>query len=192
LIGKETKYSKIVQLSTFLAVAVLSSTVSIPNAFASTVNSEVSAPETLSFSTLISQRTDAEVARQNPEAIAAYASSEYGYWDAVVLADFWGRSTYESKAVIGQKLQGGGDNLENLERTLVDARAQALESVRNRDLRYYQQFVEERAGRFTYDDVVKLAEYWGIADPQDAKLALETYLVSGNFDELAEAMRAAL
>jgi hypothetical protein len=120
-----------------------------------------------------------EVAQNNDE-IRAFGFSQYGYWDARVLAEFWGSSVLESKARIGRKLNWGGESKAYLQQVLLDARLKALGRVD--ELKLYAD------SGFGYDDAVVLADFWGDSSPWDTKLRIERNLIMGD----DEAVRTAL
>ena len=115
------------------------------------------------------------IAQQDDE-IQAYASSKYDYWDAKVLADFWGTDTWEAKGRIGRKILWGEENVAYLEQFLVDARISALMNADPFD--YY-------AEGYTYDDAELLRDFWGEASTLDTKVRIGQNLMMGN-DEIVE------
>ena len=56
----------------------------------------------------------------------AYANSGYTYWDAKVLAKFWGEDVDEAKARIGRKCLWGGESKALLGLFLTDARVKEI------------------------------------------------------------------
>ena len=125
------------------------------------------------------------IARGNRDKeINAFARSDYDYWDARVLSDYWGQSVGEAKARIGRKILWGAKDVAILEQFLVDARVQALRtvgssSVNRNPYRFYTE------SKYNYDDAVDLAKFWGDRSPLDAKLRIERNLIMGN-DEIVE------
>ncbi|MGK7889192.1 MAG: hypothetical protein AB4042_07645 [Leptolyngbyaceae cyanobacterium] len=113
----------------------------------------------------------------------AFWNSSYSFWDAEVLARYWGQSSDESKARIGRKILFGPADVAILEQFLLDARVEALLQVDN--LNFYLQ------STYTYDDAVALAEFWGDPSPYDAKLRIERNLIMGNEELIGEALRFA-
>lgn len=61
--------------------------------------------------------------------LQAFYNSKYDYWDARVLADYWGQSVEDAKARIGRKILWGKKDVAILQQFLVDARVNALESA---------------------------------------------------------------
>ncbi len=112
-----------------------------------------------------------------------FFSSEYTYWDAAVLASFWGQDLEEAKARIGRKIGWGPVDIAILEQFLLDARIESLQTVSA--LQFYGE------SSYTYDDAAVLAEFWGDATPYDAKLRIELNLIMGNADEVATALQLA-
>ncbi len=132
------------------------------------------------------------IARRNrKKEINAFFRSDYDYWDARVLADYWGQSIDDSKARIGRKIMAGGRAVAILEQFLVDARVQALVSVSsslNRNRNPHKFYTESK---YDYDDAVDLAKFWGDRTPLDAKLRIERNLIMGNDEIIEEALRFA-
>ena len=121
----------------------------------------------------------------------AFFRSGYDYWDARILADYWGQSLDEAKARIGRKIMWGGSDVAILEQFLVDARVQALVSVSsslNRNRNPHKFYTESK---YDYDDAVDLAKFWGDRTPFDAKLRIERNLILGNDEIIEEALRFA-
>jgi hypothetical protein len=117
--------------------------------------------------------------------LQAFFNSKYDYWDARVLADFWGQSIDEAKARIGRKVLWGPTNVAILEQFLVDARVNALRSANRNSSRF---FVESE---YTYDDAKALARFWGERSPADAKLRIERNLILGNNEMIDQALQYA-
>lgn len=115
--------------------------------------------------------------------VNAFATSEYTYWDAVQLADYWGQSLIDAKARIGRKVLWGPADVAILEQFLLDARLASLRTLdETESLRLYIE------SNYTYDDAVALAEFWGESDPFEAKLRIERNLILGNEDEVYNAL----
>lgn len=89
-------------------------------------------------------------ARAN-QAVDVYANSIYGYCDAKKVAAVWNNSVFQAKAVIGNKI------IQNLQH-LID---QDIASARGVGCTW-----EET--ELTYEDALKLAEYWD-RSPSSAK-----------------------
>ncbi len=113
----------------------------------------------------------------------AYSNSKYTYWDAKVLANFWGDSVSDAKALIGRKLLWGGTGKALLEQYMVDARVKALNTAENLNL-YFDTGLD-------YDDVEALAEFWGESDTYQAKIRVERNYILGNEYVVREALRLA-
>lgn len=115
---------------------------------------------------------------------AAYGNSKYTYWDAKVLATFWGDGDVsEAKALIGRKLLWGSTGKALLEQYMVDARFKALNNAENLNL-YFDTGL-------SYDDVEALAEFWGESDTYQAKIRVERNFILGNEYVVREAVRLA-
>lgn len=114
---------------------------------------------------------------------AAYASSKYDYWDAKVLANFWGSEVGATKATMGRKILWGADNKAYLEQMLLDARVKALSQVDNLQL-----YVDSS---FRYDDVAALSKFWGEGDIYQTKLRIEKNLIMGNDEIIYQAIALA-
>lgn len=119
----------------------------------------------------------------------AFFRSGYDYWDARILADYWGQSVDEAKARVGRKILWGGKDVAILEQFLVDARVQALGSVRSSLNRNPYRFYGE--SKYNYEDAADLAKFWGDRTPLDAKLRIERNLIMGNDEIIEEALRFA-
>ena len=118
--------------------------------------------------------------------LVAYSNSEYTYWDAAMLADYWGQDLLETKARMGRKILWGPADTAILEQFLVDARISALAFLESEE---YLRFFWESS--YDYDDAVALAAFWGDPTPWDAKLRIERNLIMGNSDEVVEALQYA-
>lgn len=112
----------------------------------------------------------------------AFFQSQYDYWDAKLLAKFWGQDLAETKARMGRKILWGGENKAMLGMFLADARVKALGSVEN--LEFYSE------SGYSYNDAEALARYWGDADAWQGKLRIERNLILGNDDWLSTMMEA--
>jgi hypothetical protein len=121
--------------------------------------------------------------------LQAFFNSKYNYWDARILANYWGQSLPEAKARIGRKVLWGPASTAILEQFLVDARVKALQSVGPaEDPSSYKLY---RESRYTYDDAQTLARFWGDPSPIDAKLRIERNLILGNQKIIDQALRYA-
>jgi hypothetical protein len=122
--------------------------------------------------------------------LQAFYNSKYDYWDARVLADYWGQSVDDAKARIGRKILWGKKAVAILQQFLVDARVNALESAQPApDASSYKLFLESEFRE--YEDVEALAKFWGDPSAMDAKLRIERNLILGNDEILKEALRYA-
>ena len=119
----------------------------------------------------------------------AFFRSDYNYWDARVLADYWEQSVEETKATMGRKILWGPENVAILEQLLVDARIQALESVGPASRRSSYKFYRE--SQYNYEDAKDLAKFWGDRTPTEAKLRIERNLILGNDEVIEKALRFA-
>jgi hypothetical protein len=122
--------------------------------------------------------------------LQAYQASKYDYWDARVLADYWGKSAYEAKAIIGRKILWGPADVAILEQFLVDARVKALKSAKPAQNPISYKLFQESEFR-EYEDVEALAKFWGDPSVMDAKLRIERNLILGNDERLKEALEFA-
>jgi hypothetical protein len=122
--------------------------------------------------------------------LQAYQNSKYNYWDARVLADYWGQSEGEAKARIGRKILWGKKDVAILEQFLVDARVKALESAKPASNPSSYKLFRESEFR-EYEDVEALAKFWGDPSPMDAKLRIERNLILGNDELLKKALQFA-
>ena len=114
----------------------------------------------------------------------AFHRSQYDYWDARVLADYWGQSVIEAKARIGRKILWGKYDVSILEQFLVDARIQGLQSLQgNRTLKLYSE------SKYRYNDAEKLAAVWGERSPWEAKVRIEKNLILGQQEVIEKALR---
>ena len=113
----------------------------------------------------------------------AFFDSEYSYWDAAQLANYWGQALDEAKARMGRKILWGPADVAILEQFLLDARIESLAYID--ELRFYSET------SYTYDDAAALANFWGDASPYDAKLRIERNLIMGNADAVETALQLA-
>ena len=121
--------------------------------------------------------------------VNAFSRSNYDYWDARVLADYWGQSVYEAKARMGRKILWGPENVAILEQFLVDARTQALRRAQSASSPNAYKLYRESS--YNYQDAEALARFWGDRTPTDAKLRIERNLILGNDEIIEEALRFA-
>ncbi len=126
---------------------------------------------------------------QSSREIEAFFSSSYDYWDARVLADFWGQSVYDSKARIGRKILWGKKDVAILEQFLVDARIKHLQAIAPASTPASYTYYRESG--YTYADAEVLAKFWGDASPIDSKLRIERNLTLGKSSVIKEALRMA-
>ncbi|MGF1676457.1 MAG: hypothetical protein ACFCUV_22665 [Rivularia sp. (in: cyanobacteria)] len=115
----------------------------------------------------------------------AFFNSKYDYWDARVLADYWGQSVSEAKARMGRKILWGKSDVAILEQFLVDARIQALQKVQgsNPSLEMYSN------SGYNYNDAEKLAKLWGESSPWEAKIRIEKNLILGQREVIEQALQ---
>ena len=113
----------------------------------------------------------------------AFFNSEYSYWDAAQLAQYWGQALDEAKARMGRKILWGPADIAILEQFLLDARLESLAAVD--ELRFFGET------NYTYDDAAALATFWGDASPYEAKIRIERNLILGNADGVETALQLA-
>ena len=171
------KYTKTLQLSILLAIAAVLST---GLAYAEQPVDPAQGPLSAEPAGMAFQLSQGMSQRE----LDAFFDSEYTYWDAAVLASYWGQDLDETKARIGRKVMWGPADVAMLEQFLLDARLESLQSVD--ELEFY------RETSYGYDDAVFLADFWGDATPFDAKLRIERNLILGNADEVAAALQLAM
>ncbi|NEQ95455.1 MAG: hypothetical protein F6K30_01765 [Cyanothece sp. SIO2G6] len=124
-----------------------------------------------------------EISQSFQEELDAFWNSGYSFWDAEVLARYWGQSLDESKARIGRKILFGPADIAILEQFLLDARIESLSQVQS--LNFYLQ------SEYSYDDAAALAELWGEPSPFESKLRIEKNLIMGNETLIQEALQLA-
>ncbi len=117
--------------------------------------------------------------------LQAFFTSQYDYWDAKVLANYWGQSVEDAKARIGRKILWGKKDVAILEQFLLDARVKALQSVAVGPNSLYSE------SKYKYDDAALLAKFWGDTSPWDAKLRIERNLILGNDKIIDQALQYA-
>jgi len=117
--------------------------------------------------------------------LQAFFRSQYHYWDARVLANYWGQSLEDAKARIGRKILWGRKDVAILEQFLLDARVKALQSVGTTPNSLYNE------SNYKYDDAALLAKFWGDPSPEDAKVRIERNLILGNDEIIEEALQYA-
>jgi len=112
-----------------------------------------------------------------------YQTGGYTYCDAKLLAGLWNQSVWDAKVIAGDKLAHG----------LADAVRDQLQDARNQADRNNIRCTFEDADnpRYTYDDAVKLAAFWGEPTPYDAKLKIGRLLQDGYNDAIRSALRSA-
>lgn len=120
---------------------------------------------------------------QSDEELQTFGFSEYNYWDARVLSEFWGTSVLEAKATIGRKLGFGAENKAYLRQNLLDAQLKALSRVD--ELKLYAD------SGYGYEDAASLATFWGDSSPWESKLRIERNLIMGDDEVIREALRLA-
>lgn len=120
------------------------------------------------------------VAQSDQKELDAFYDSGYSYWDAMVLADFWGQDVTEAKSRVGAKLLGPVESKLFLQLTLTDARSKALGNAE--ELRIFG------ASGYSYDDAEKLARFWGKDNAFEGKLMIERNLILGNQDLVSQVL----
>lgn len=124
-----------------------------------------------------------EILIAQDQGLDAFFSSQYDYWDASILSDFWGLSITETKSQMGFKILNGPAGKALLAQDLTDARISALGSLE--ELRY---FVEQQ---YTYEDAELLADFWGEPSAYEAKLRIELNLILDQQQEIDLALALA-
>jgi hypothetical protein len=144
---------------------------------------------TQSHHQLLNHPTKSAAKNVKNDELQAFFNSKYDYWDARILADFWGENVEDAKARMGRKILWGQENVSILEQFLVDARVQALRSVRpSRNPSSYKLY---RDSTYNYNDAATLAKFWGDRSPMDAKLRIERNLILGNDELIQQALQQA-
>ncbi|WP_414578794.1 hypothetical protein [Anabaena sp. CCY 9402-a] len=146
---------------------------------------------TQSHSQLLNHSTKSAAKNVKDDELQAFFNSKYDYWDARVLADFWGENVADAKARMGRKILWGPENVSILEQFLVDARVEALRYVkpaRSGDSSPYKFY---RDSTYNYNDAATLAKFWGDRSPIDAKLRIERNLILGNDEVIQQALQQA-
>lgn len=115
----------------------------------------------------------------------AFSNSKYDYWDARVLGDYWGKSAFEAKAIIGRKILWGKSDVAILEQFLVDARLKSLQKL-NKNKNTLPLYIDSK---YKYNDAQKLAKLWGEKSPWDAKIRIEKNLILGQQEIIEQALR---
>lgn len=123
------------------------------------------------------------VADNDHQAIRAFGNSQYTYWDARVLANFWGNSVMDAKTYMGRKLLAGMHSKALLEQHVLDARVKALANVEDLKLFY-------DAG-YGYEDAADLADFWGDSTPWQTKMRIERNIIMGNNQGVRRALTMA-
>jgi hypothetical protein len=117
--------------------------------------------------------------------LQAFFKSQYDYWDAKVLANYWGQSVEDAKARMGRKIIWGKKDVAILEQFLLDARVKALQSAEVSPNSLYGE------SKYKYDDAALLAKFWGDPSPWEAKLRIERNLILGNDKIIDQALQYA-
>ena len=117
--------------------------------------------------------------------LTAFSNSKYDYWDARVLGNYWGKSAYEAKAIIGRKILWGKSDVAILEQFLVDARLKALQKL-DSNTNNLPLYIDSK---YRYNDAQKLANLWGEKSPWDAKIRIERNLILGQQEVIEQALR---
>lgn len=125
--------------------------------------------------TLAVARTEIAQSPSEEEALQAYfASRDYGFRDAEVLADFWGVSVTDAKVAIGSKLLRGPEGKEVLEGTLALARQDP--PAPTGDEAALQVYFENRD--YGFRDAEVLANFWDVP-LREAKASIGRKLQAG-------------
>ncbi len=110
-----------------------------------------------------------------------YANKNYTFCDARLLAKFWGESLYDAKVAAGTMIeQGQGQHIAGklaTARTMGGVRCTFDDSADN--------------PRYTYDDAVALAKYWGYPNAGVAKTKIGNLLFNGRNVHIIRSLRAA-
>ncbi|MEO1431188.1 MAG: hypothetical protein AAFV71_19425 [Cyanobacteria bacterium J06633_8] len=176
------KYNlKVLLLSLGLVLSSIS-TISTIRVVTAQTSDGTSAKNSLSFKQ--HQLIAASAKQVKNKELKAFFGSQYDYWDARVLANYWGQSVKEAKARIGRKIIWGKSDVAILEQFLVDARIQALQKMQNSNpsLQLYSD------SKYEYDDAQKLAAVWGDNSPWDAKIRIEKNLILGQPEVIEKAL----
>ena len=154
----------------------------------SAVTAQTSTNQILQKSFLNSQQQnwiEASARQTRNRELNAFSNSKYDYWDARVLGDYWGKSAYEAKAIIGRKILWGKSDVAILEQFLVDARLKALQKLNN-NTNNLPLYIDSK---YQYNDAQKLANLWGEKSPWDAKIRIEKNLILGQQEVIEQALR---
>lgn len=99
------------------------------------------------------------------DAMATFFASGFAYCDAKLVADFWGGGIGEAKTLIGDKIING----------LIAGVAQALANSRAAG-----NACEWIDTGYEYADAERLASFWGLANPSEAKFRIAELVTSGH------------
>jgi hypothetical protein len=118
-----------------------------------------------------------DLANTQENAIDKYFTNDYNYCDAKVLAAYWGEaSPYDAKLRLGDKMLRWGPN--EAQSFVPPARAQALRQADSDLPCSYED------GGYSWDDVLRLARFWGAESDLDAKYKMAVLLVDGRDAEI--------
>ena len=123
------------------------------------------------------QKALQQARQQRQQQSEAFWNSKYTYDDAELLAEYWGKSTWDAKIKIARLLVSGDDAA--IQKDLQQAKAEQ------------QQWNAYSNSKYTYDDAAVLAEYWGKSEAWDAKLKIGSLLVSGDEAAIQKALQQA-
>jgi hypothetical protein len=113
-------------------------------------------------------------AHAKPGGIDGFMQSHYTYCDAKLIGKLWGLSVENAKVQIGDKIHNGlGGNIPGI-----------LANARSRGYRC----TWEDTG-YSYDDAEKLAGYWKLAQPYDAKLKVAQLVTNGQSRDVNRILR---
>ena len=161
--------------------------------FAATLDSPLSGKQEIIISTLYSTRQ---------QQMNAFSMSSYDYWDARVLSEFWGQSTWDSKLRIGRKILIGrhyGDlnnTLLAINQIVSLAQNRYLRTTRINDPSSYRLYQEG----YTYNDAILLARLWNFsrhgrqvtaAEIQQSKYRIDQNLARGNNEYIDQSLQTA-
>jgi hypothetical protein len=140
---------------------------------------QIAVAQTLPATPLICQ--SAPRVAQSPDELEAFFNAGYGYWDAMVLAKFWGEGVMDAKWRAGAKLLGPIESKVYLQFVVTDARSKALANAQS--LNFY------RESGYNYDDAERLARFWGKDTAYEGKLMIERNIIMGNYSLVGEALK---
>lgn len=132
---------------------------------------------------------DGRIIEAKDKELRAFYRSTYDYWDARVLSDYWKKSVEETQATMGRKMIWGAQNAAILKQSLANARTQAMRRTRSPSNPNAYKFYGE--SKYNYEDAVKLAKFWDLRTPTEAKLRIEQKLIFSQDEAIDQALRSA-